>query len=186
MLWPSKLARRLQALGAGSGTLVALLSERSPEMLTGMLAILKASGAYLLLDPAHPTQRLRLIIDDARPAVLLFQDQFRAKLPSGLQVPTLGLQERCLAIGRPVPIERSLQSLAYVIYTSGSAGKPKGVMIPHRGVCDFLQCMQEACPWFPKDRVMQRLACTFDFSMQEIFWPLVTGAAVVLAQGLLF
>jgi amino acid adenylation domain-containing protein len=178
----SALASRLQALGAGSGTLVALLSERSTEMVTGMLAILKAGGAYLLLDPAHPTQRLRLIIDDARPAVLLFQDQFRAKLPSDLQVPTLGLQETCPAPGRPVPIECNLESLAYVIYTSGSAGKPKGVMIPHRGVCNFLQCIQEAYPLCPEDRVMQRLACTFDFSMQEIFWPLLTGAAVVLAR----
>ena len=176
------LSWHLQTAGVGPGALVALLSERSPELVIGMLAILKAGGAYLPLDPAHPTQRLQLILNDARPAVLLLQDQFRSKLPSELQVPILGLQEECPTMGRPIPAELSPESLAYVIYTSGSTGKPKGVMIPHRGVCNFLQCIQEAYPLCPEDRVMQRLAHTFDFSIQEFFWPLLTGAAVVLAR----
>src|SRR6516165_7615438 len=132
------LACRLQAADAGPGALVALLSERSPEMVIGMLAILKAGGAYLPLDPAHPTQRLQLIIDDAKPAVLLLQDQFRAKLSSEFQVPILGLDEESPAMGRPIPAELRPEGLAYVLYTSGSTGKPKGVMTSHRAVCSFL------------------------------------------------
>jgi amino acid adenylation domain-containing protein len=176
------LACRLQAAGVGPGALVALLSKRSPEMVIGMLAILKAGGAYLPLDPAHPTQRLQLIIDDAKPVVLLLQDKFRAKLPSELQVPILGLQEKCPAMGRPIPAELSPESLVYVLYTSGSTGKPKGVMIPHRAVCNFLHCIQEAYSLCPEDRFMQRSNYTFDASIRELFWPLITGAAVVLAQ----
>src|SRR6516164_4752231 len=176
------LACRVQAAGVAPGDLVALLSERSPEMVIGMLAILKAGGACLPLDPAHPTQRLQLIIDDAKPAVLLLQDQFRAKLSSELQVPILGLQEKCPAMGRPIPAELSPESLAHALYTSGSTGKPKGVMIPHRAVCNFLHCIQETYSLCPEDRFMQRSRCTFDPSIRELFWPLITGAAVVLAQ----
>jgi amino acid adenylation domain-containing protein len=176
------LSCRLQAAGVGPGALVAILSERSPEMVIGMLAILKVGGAYLPLDPAHPTQRLQSILDDARPAVLLFQDQFRTKLPSELQVPIVGLEEECPAMGRPIPAELSPESLAYVLYTSGSTGKPKGVMIPHRAVLHFLRCIQQAHSLCPEDRFMQRSRCTFDPSIRELFWPLITGAAVVLAQ----
>jgi amino acid adenylation domain-containing protein len=176
------LAWRLQAAGVGPGALVALLSERSPEMVIGMLAILKAGGAYLPLDPANPTQRHQLILDDARAAALLFQDQFRTKLPSELHLPILGLQEKCPAMGRPIPAELSPESLAYALYTSGSTGKPKGVMIPHRAVCNFLRCIQLAHSLCPEDRFIQRSAYTFDFSIPEFFWPLLAGAAVVLAQ----
>jgi amino acid adenylation domain-containing protein len=176
------LAWRLQAAGVGPGALVALLSERSLEMVIGMLATLKAGGAYLPLDPADPPQRLQLIIDDAKPAVLLLQDQFRAKLPSELQVPIVGLEEECPAMGRPIPVELSPESLVCVLYTSGSTGKPKGVMIPHRAVCNFLHYIQEAYFLCPEDRFMQRSRCTFDPSIRELFWPLITGAAVVLAQ----
>jgi amino acid adenylation domain-containing protein len=176
------LACRLQAAGVWPGALVALLSERSPEMVIGMLTILKAGGAYLPLDPAHPMQRLQLIIDDAKPAVLLLQDQCRAKLPSELQVPILGLQEECPAMGRPIPVELSPESLVYVPYTSGSTGKPKGVMTPNRAVCHFLRCIQDAYSLCPEDRFMQRSKYTFDPSIRELFWPLITGAAVVLAQ----
>jgi amino acid adenylation domain-containing protein len=176
------LACRLQAIGVGPDTLVALLYERSPELVMGILAVLKAGGAYLLLDPTDPTHRLLLILEDARPFVLLLQDQFRGKLPSDFHVRSVGLHEKSPALERRVPAEVNLESLAYVIYTSGSAGKPKGVMMTHRAVCNFLQCMQEAYPLCPEDRVMQRLVHTFDFSTQEFFWPLLTGAAVVLAR----
>lgn len=176
------IACRLQTAGVGPGALVALLSQRSPEMVIGILAILKAGAAYLPLDPAHPTQRLEVILDDAKPAAILLQDQLRRKLPSKLQIPILRLEEKSFPIGRPIPAELSPESLAYVLYTSGSTGKPKGVMIPHRAVYSFLRRMQEAYPLCPEDRIMQRSAYTFDCSVPELFWPLCTGAAMVLAR----
>jgi amino acid adenylation domain-containing protein len=176
------VACRLQTAGVGPGALVALSSQRSPEMVIGILAILKAGAAYLPLDPAHPTQRLEVIIEDARPAAILLQDQLRRKLPSELQIPILGLEEKSPAIGRPIPAELSAESLAYVLYTSGSTGKPKGVMVPHRAAYSFLRRMQEAYPLCPEDRIMQRAAYTFDCSIPEFFWPLCTGAAMVLAR----
>ena len=176
------VACRLQTAGVGPGALVALSAQRSPEMVIGILAILKAGAAYLPLDPADPTQRLEVIIEEARPAAILLQDQLRGKLPSELQIPILGLEDKSSAIGRPIPAELSPESLAYVLYTSGSTGKPKGVMIPHRAVYSFLRRMQEAYPLSPEDRIMQRAAYTFDCSIQELFWPLCTGAAMVLAR----
>jgi amino acid adenylation domain-containing protein len=176
------VACRLQTAGVGPGALVGLSSQRSPEMVIGILAILKAGAAYLPLDPAQPTQRLDVIIEDARPAAILLLDQLRRNLPSGIQIPILGLEEKSPAIGRPIPAELSPESLAYVLYTSGSMGKPKGVMIPHRAVYSFLRRIQEAYPLCPEDRIMQRTAYTFDCSIQELFWPLCTGAAMVLAR----
>ena len=162
--------------------MVALLSQRSPEMVIGILAILKAGAAYLPLDSTHPTQRLEVIIEDARPAAILLQDQLRRRLPFELQIPILGFEEKSPASGRPIPAELSPESLAYVLYTSGSTGKPKGVMIPHRAVYSFLRRMQEAYPLRPEDRIMQRAAYTFDCSIPELFWPLCTGAAMALAR----
>jgi non-ribosomal peptide synthetase component F len=176
------VACRLQTAGVGPGALVALSSQRSPEMVIGILAILKAGAAYLPLDPADPTQRLEVIIEDARPAAILLQDQLRRKLPSELQIPILGLEDKSSALGRPIPAELSPESLAYVLYTSGSTGKPKGAMIPHRAVYSFLRRMQEAYPLYPEDRIMQRAAYTFDCSIPELFWSLCTGAATVLAR----
>jgi amino acid adenylation domain-containing protein len=176
------VACRLQTAGVGPGALVALLSQRSPDMVIGILAILKAGAAYLPLDSAHPTQRLEVIIEDARPAAILLQDQLARRLPSGLQIPILRLEEKSPAIGRPILAELSPESLAYVLYTSGSTGKPKGVMIPHRAVYSFLRRMHEAYPLRPEDRIMQRAAYTFDCSIPELFWPLCTGAAMVLAR----
>jgi amino acid adenylation domain-containing protein len=176
------LACRLQIAGVVPGALVALLSHRSPEMVIGILAILKAGAAYLPLDPEYPNQALEVIIDDARPTAILLQDQLRRKLPSELQIPIFALEERSPAIGRPIPSKLSPESLAYVLYTSGSTGKPKGVTIPHRAVYNFLRCLQEACPLSPKDRIMQRTVYTFDCSVPELFWPLCTGAAMVLAR----
>ncbi|MBV9877323.1 MAG: amino acid adenylation domain-containing protein [Verrucomicrobia bacterium] len=176
------VACRLQAAGVGPGALVALAAQRSPEMVIGILAILKAGAAYLPLDPADPSQRLEVIIEEARPAAILLQDQLRRKLPSELQIPILGLEEKSPALGRPIPAELSPESLAYVLYTSGSTGKPKGAMIPHRAVYSFLSRMQEAFPLRPEDRFMQRAAYTFDCSIPELFWSLGTGAAMVLAR----
>jgi amino acid adenylation domain-containing protein len=176
------LSCRLQAAGVRPSGLVALFSERSPEMVVGMLAILKVGAAYLPLDPSYPAQRIEVIVDDARPAVILLQDQLRAKLPAKLQTPVLSLEGKSSTMGCPIPAELSAESLAYVLYTSGSTGKPKGVMLPHRAVCAFLDCIQAAYPLCPEDRVLQRAAYTFDLSVPEFFWPLVTGAAMVLTR----
>ncbi len=176
------LSCRLQAAGVGPGALVAILSERSPEMVIGMLAILKAGGAYLPLHSEYPTAGLAVILEDAKPAALLVQEQLQAKLPSELQLPILELKENYSATGHRIHAQLSPERAAYILYTSGSTGKPKGAVVPHRAVCSLLRCMQEAYRLCPEDRVLQKTAYTFDVSVPEFFWPLAIGAAMVLTR----
>ena len=176
------LACRLQALRVGPDALIAILSERSPELVIGMVAVLKAGGAYLPLDPAHPAERLHFILEDAKPAAVLVQERLKKKLSPDLPGPAICLQERFETTERLAPVSVSPDNLAYVIYTSGSTGQPKGALIPHRAVCNFLHWIQEAHSLGPGDGVLQKSAYTFDFSIPEFFWPLVTGATLVLAR----
>jgi amino acid adenylation domain-containing protein len=176
------LAGRLQALSVGPDALVAILSKRSLELVVAMIAVLKAGGAYLPLDPDHPRERLRFILEDAKPTAVLIQERLKEKLPPALPGPTLCLRERLETTERLTSTSVSPDNLAYVIYTSGSTGQPKGAMIPHRAVCNFLHWIQEAHSLGPQDRILQKSAYTFDFSIPEFFWPLVTGATMVLAR----
>ncbi|HSF41609.1 MAG TPA: amino acid adenylation domain-containing protein [Thermoanaerobaculia bacterium] len=176
-----RLARRLQSLGCRAGTPVGVLMERSVEMVVALLGVLKAGGAYLPLDPESPKERLAWMIEDSGVSLLLAQEP----LPEpGAAVLTLSPGWR----GEPAddePLEPSGASgdtLAYVLYTSGSTGRPKAVMVPHRGIVNRLLWMQEAYGLTPADRVLQKTPYGFDVSVWEFFWPLMTGATLVVAR----
>ena len=181
----NQLARHLQALEVGPEVLVGICVERSVEMVVGILGILKAGGAYMPLDPAYPRERLAFMLEDARVPVLVTQERLLKELPEH------GARVVCLDDGGQTIARESeenpasgarAENLAYMIYTSGSTGKPKGVMNTHRGLCNRLHWMQQAYQLTTEDRIMQKTPFSFDVSVWEFFWPLITGACLVVAR----
>ena len=175
----NRLAHRLKRVGVGPESIVGILAERSVEMVVGLLGILKAGGAYLPLGPDYPSDRLHFLLRDAQPKLVLAQRRFIGRLPINTQGIALEEDFRSEAESN-LKDQLASDSLAYVIYTSGSTGQPKGVMITHRAVANFLQCAQEIHPLATNDKIIQKSPFTFDFSVQEFFWPLTTGATLVL------
>ena len=181
----NQLAHHLRALGVGADSLVGVCVERSFEMVIGLLGTLKAGGAYVPLDPEYPKDRLAFMIEDANVPVLLTQEHLVAGLP------THGARVVCLDADRD-QIAREItdnpccitgpDQLAYMIYTSGSTGKPKGAMNHHRGICNRLLWMQDEYGLTGTDTVMQKTPFSFDVSVWEFFWPLLTGARLVIAR----
>jgi polyketide synthase PksJ len=184
----SRLARRLRRLGCRPDAPVGLLMERSAEMVVALLGVLKAGGGYLPLDPESPQERLAWMIGDSGISLLLAQESLLERLPEhGATVLTLepGWRGEAADDGPPEPSGApgaSGDTLAYIIYTSGSTGRPKGVMVPHRGIVNRLLWMQEAYGLTPADRVLQKTPYGFDVSVWEFFWPLMTGATLVVAR----
>lgn len=181
----NQLAHRLRRLGVGRDVLVGVCMERSTELVVSLLAVLKAGGAYLPLDPGYPPSRLEFMLEDADVPVLLTQRDLLSWLPVGRAV-VLCASELAEELQRePVeapPVEVAGEDLAYVIYTSGSTGRPKGVMNVHAGIRNRLLWMQDAYRLDASDRVLQKTPFSFDVSVWEFFWPLMTGACLVVAR----
>ncbi|MBZ5595291.1 MAG: LLM class flavin-dependent oxidoreductase [Acidobacteriia bacterium] len=180
----NQLARRLQQLGVGPGSLVGICLERSLEMMVGLLAILKAGGAYLPLDPSYPRERLAFMLEDAQVPVVLTRSRLAGSLPEhAAQVVAVDADWPAIAQlspERPTSGARS-ENLAYVIYTSGSTGKPKGVMVTHRNVVNFFAGMDQRIG--PQPGVWLAVtSISFDISVLELFWTLARGFKVVLQE----
>jgi amino acid adenylation domain-containing protein len=183
------LAGRLRALGVGAERLVAIGCERGPEMIVGLLGVLKAGAAYLPLDPSLPQERLDRLAADARPALLLTQESLLSRF-AGFQGEVVCLDARRpvaeLPLPTPLPVPPlppspvSPDALAYVLYTSGSTGAPKGVMIPHRALAAFTRAAAESYGISACDRVLQFAVLAFDTSVEEVFPALSVGATLVL------
>ncbi len=183
----NQLAHTLQSLGVGPETLVGVCMERSLEMVIALMGILKAGGAYVPLDPAYPAERLDYMIRDAQLPVLLTQKRLVDVLPAMEQATIMCLDtdidwQASLAYDANPASGVQPDNLAYMIYTSGSTGKPKGVMNIHRGLMNRLHWMQQTYHLTPEDRVMQKTPFSFDVSVWEFFWPLMTGARLVVAR----
>ena len=180
----NQLAHHLRTLGTGPDVRVAVLMDRSVEMVVALLGVLKAGGAYLPIDPDTPTARLKMLIEDASPSALLTQKRLLPSLPT-LLLPVLALDADDLLSGLPDSNPEAVntpQDLAYVIYTSGSTGMPKGVLSIHRGICNRLLWMQQQYRIDATDRVAQKTPFTFDVSVWEFFWPLIAGASLVIVK----
>ncbi|CAJ5938433.1 syringomycin synthetase [Burkholderia pseudomallei] len=189
----NRLAHYLQARGVGPDRLVALCAERGIEMVVGLLAILKAGGAYVPLDPSHPPERLRRMLDDTNPVAVLvddigadalasFESHVAARSPRVHLSRDIAQWRACSPANPSTPRERAARRLAYVIYTSGSSGEPKGVMNEHRGVVNRLWWMQQTYALDERDAVLQKTPFSFDVSVWEFFWPLMSGARLVIAK----
>jgi amino acid adenylation domain-containing protein len=181
----NQLARYLQKRGIGPGVLVGVCAERSLELVIALLSSLKASGAYVPLDPEYPKDRLETMLGDANSPVILTQSYLLDRLPVGAKGafcldrdwPTLESEST-----ENLPSAPDGKSLAYVIYTSGSTGKPKGVPNVHEGIVNRLLWMQDMYKLTGEDRVLQKTPFSFDVSVWEFFWPLLTGATLVVAR----
>jgi amino acid adenylation domain-containing protein len=181
----NRLAHYLRESGIGPEVLVGICVERSVEMVVGLLAILKAGGAYVPLDPAYPKERLAFMLDDSRCPVLLTQEKLIPGMPAtGARLVSLDADWESVSQRRDEnPVSAvTPRNLAYVIYTSGSTGQPKGAMNTHFGVSNRLLWMQQAYPLTADDRVLQKTPFSFDVSVWEFFWPLMTGSRLVVAQ----
>ena len=182
----NQLAHRLRSLGVGAESLVGVVMERSVELVVALLGILKAGAAYVPLDPSYPPARLSFMLADARLPVLLTQQHLLGELPSAHDAQVICLDSEREELEREsrenLSAEVSGANLAYVIYTSGSTGKPKGAMNTHRGIVNRLLWMQQAYQLTAEDQVLQKTPFSFDVSVWEFFWPLLTGARLVMAR----
>jgi amino acid adenylation domain-containing protein len=206
----NRLGRRLQALGVGPETLVGLYVERSPQLVVGILGVLKAGGAYLPLDPTYPGERLRFMLTDSAAPVLLTQrsllDQLQGEAREAASAGTGDFPERDFLQGMHVicmdeqpelaldPTEESLigeddrnlapcagpDNLCYVIYTSGSTGKPKGTLIEHRGLVNYLIWCQRAYPLEEGQGSPVHSSISFDLTITSIYTPLISGKRTIL------
>jgi amino acid adenylation domain len=180
----NRLAHHLRARGVGPETLVGVCLERSPGLVVVLLAVLKAGGAYLPLDPAYPPARLAFMLEDAAVPVLVTSQTLSSVLPeTGAALVFLDGDGEAIAREPDDDPDSSAGAdrLAYVIYTSGSTGQPKGVMIEHGALSNHMLWMQESFPLSPEDRVLQRTPFSFDASVWEFWAPLLAGAQLVVA-----
>lgn len=176
------LAHRLAALGVGPDVPVAIMLERSVEMVVGLLGILKAGAAYVPVDPEYPAQRLAYMLEDCGSRLLLLKGATPAALsiPPGMAVVDLA-RDAAATHARPPAVRLHGENLAYVIYTSGSTGRPKGAANRHGGLANRIAWMQREYGLTPDDAVLQKTPFGFDVSVWEFFWPLMTGARLVMA-----
>ncbi|MEZ0113832.1 amino acid adenylation domain-containing protein [Catenulispora sp. EB89] len=198
----NRLAALLRTRGVGLESVVAVVMERSVDLVVVLLAVLRAGGAYLPVDPEYPPTRIEFLVADAAPACVVTTREFAGSVPE--------TSVECVVIDDPAVVEElagldassgpdatsdgssgaspvadvglSPSHPMYVIYTSGSTGVPKGVVVAHGGVVNRLAWMQGLYRLSGADRVVQKTPFGFDVSVWEFFWPLTRGAALVLAR----
>ncbi|OMD43340.1 hypothetical protein BSK56_24175, partial [Paenibacillus borealis] len=174
----NQLAWTLRGQGVGPDRIVAIMAERSLELIVGIYGILKAGGAYLPVDPAYPKERIQYMLGDSGAEALLIDAGLD---PCGFEGAVIELTSRRQAqsVANP-PLELDSRHLAYVMYTSGTTGNPKGVMMEHRAVINRLQWMQNWYRIGEEDVILQKTPITFDVSVSELFWWGMTGARVCM------
>ncbi|MBK5406978.1 non-ribosomal peptide synthetase [Pseudomonas sp. TH34] len=179
----NRLAHYLRDKGVGPDVCVAIAAERSPQLLIGLLAIIKAGGAYVPLDPDYPAERLAYMLKDSGVQLLLTQTSLLEQLPTAEGVCVIAMDSLKLdSWPTHAPgLHLNGDNLAYVIYTSGSTGQPKGVGNTHAALAERLQWMQATYTLDETDVLMQKAPISFDVSVWECFWPLITGCRLVLA-----
>lgn len=180
----NQVAHRLIAMGVLPGTLVGLYTPRSLDLLVGALAIQKAGGGYVPLDPAYPPDRIALYIEDSGAPVIVAQSTLIDSLPAH-QAQVLVIDEDAAIAGQPDTDPASgvgPSDIAYMIYTSGSTGRPKGVMVEHRNVANFFRGMDDRIRHDPPGVWLAVTSLSFDISVLELFYTLARGFKLVLSS----
>ncbi|OBR47788.1 non-ribosomal peptide synthetase [Paraburkholderia tropica] len=182
----NQLARKLRKIGIAPDVLVAVAMERSVDMVVALLAVLKAGGAWLPLDPDYPADRLAYMLADAKPVALLTHEPVLDRMPAtDVPVWCFGRDSAELAAYEVADLPSAVlpDHLAYCIYTSGSTGRPKGVGNTHRALMNRLIWMQTEYGLQQDDCVLQKTPFSFDVSVWEFFWPLMVGARLAMAPA---
>ncbi|BBQ84905.1 TPA: enterobactin non-ribosomal peptide synthetase EntF [Kluyvera ascorbata] len=173
------LANVLRQRGVAPGDSVAVALPRSVFLTLALHAIVEAGAAWLPLDTGYPDDRLQMMLEDARPSLLITADDQLHRFPDVaslcLNAPLTPGDDRPLMLAQP-------QQTAYIIFTSGSTGRPKGVMVGHEAIVNRLLWMQDQYPLTADDVVAQKTPCSFDVSVWEFWWPFITGASLVMAE----
>lgn len=179
----NQLAHYLIELGVVADARVGVCMNRSIEMVVALIAIIKAGGAYVPVDPNYPSSRVEFMLGDMGAEILLTQSGVVEQLPQTIAtlitLDTLVLTQ--YAETNP-GVSVAPHNLAYMIYTSGSTGNPKGAMNTHAAICNRLLWMQAEYQLDATDTVLQKTPFSFDVSVWEFFWPLMTGATLVVAK----
>ncbi|MCG8556297.1 MAG: amino acid adenylation domain-containing protein [Proteobacteria bacterium] len=183
----NQLARFLRDQGIGQGDRIALLVDDSIHTYVALLGVLKAGGAYVPLDPSFPDERVGFILSDARVKAVLSLSGLRAGV-AAFDLPAVLLDADSRKIAAQ-PTERLAgeagpagHDLCYIVYTSGTTGKPKGVPVGHPSICNFVKVAAEVYGYETRDRVYQGMTIAFDFSVEELWVPLIVGATLVPAK----
>jgi amino acid adenylation domain-containing protein len=183
----NRLARVLIDLGVGAEQFIAVAVPRSVEMMVALLAVFKAGAAYLPVDPDYPAERIRYMLDDSRPALVLTTTEVGADLPDSTPQLLLDEPDTQVALRRHAdtdpPILVRPHNPAYLIYTSGSTGRPKGVVVSHTGVASLLTTQVAQLEVGPSSRVLQFASLSFDAAFWEMCMALLSGAAIVVAPA---
>ncbi len=181
----NQVARHLIAQGVASGDRVGLLFDKTAETYVALLAVLKVNAAYVPLDPGFPAERIRFILGDANIKTIVSMSAFAETLDAfDVRAVLLDSAKHTIA-ARPgtrlsdSEVAAPADQLCYIIYTSGTTGNPKGVAIEHPSICNFVRVAAELYGYRPRDRVYQGMTIAFDFSVEEIWVPLMAGATLV-------
>ena len=177
--YAQRVSTGLRELGVTPGDRVAIVMERSREMLGALLGILGVGAAYVPIDPKYPAARVRFMLDDSGVAALVTHREFERQHP--VSMPVLDL-DRGLPAQPGAFVELRGEDVAYVIYTSGSTGQPKGVAVTHRGVTNFLLAMRERPGMQAGDALLAVTTISFDIAVLELYLPLLVGGRVVIAS----
>ncbi|MCQ1531141.1 amino acid adenylation domain-containing protein [Lutispora saccharofermentans] len=178
----TQLAYELRSKGVSQESIVALMVDRSINMVVGMLGILMSGGAYLPIDPNCPKERICYMLDDSNAHIVLTQKKHEEMFASDIQI--LDIDNKDIYIGDISDLENINKDsdLAYIIYTSGSTGKPKGVMIEHKAVLNFIKGMKEKISFTPDKTILSITTISFDIVLLETLLPLSCGLKVVIAD----
>ncbi len=177
----NQLARYLRSCGVCAEKTVGLYMERSLEMVVGLLAVLKAGGCYLPLDPTYPQERIAWMLEDSATSTVLTRTEATVAGYAGRVVPMACLEaELALYSAAPLAEPTAAEQLAYVIYTSGSTGLPKGVLLTHGGLIHAIQAQIELFELGPTSRLLQIVSFSFDVATGDVFLALCSGAALHL------
>lgn len=182
----NQLANVLISKGVSRNSIVAMMVTRSIDMIIGIISILKAGGAYLPIDPNAPVSRVDYMIKDSKSSILLVNDSIENKLSFEGEIIDLRDEENYKTSIENITNRNSCSDLAYVIYTSGSTGNPKGVMIEHKSLINFIYSMNEKydCDFSSTSNCLSITNYTFDVSVSEIFIALLFGGKLVIYENL--
>lgn len=179
----NKLAKGLRKRGIGANDVIGLMVRRSPEMLIGIMGVLKAGGAYMPIDTEIPAERIKYMLEDSGARILLTQNQFFDKVDNDT-IRIIDIEDERVYEEDETNIQpiSTSSDLAYVMYTSGSTGRPKGVMIEHKSVSNFIEAMRKVIDYSEGKTAIAVTSVSFDVSVNDAIIPIVSGLKLILAN----